>query len=131
MITFKEFADFEWFSFTVGIYDVHIFFEQSAGGVLLEGKSKWVSLGGEYSARLDKSHSLVGQNHIHVYAKNNQLFSMNLDGSAHDQSHGTKIPSRVAAAIIQKFPTFTIPSNNFIERAPDEILSIGRSLLLG
>ena len=129
---FKEFAGYEWFNFTVDSFAVHILFSASAAGPLLEGKSKSFELGRAYSAQLHHAHTSVGQTHIHVYAKNNQLFAMNQDGSAHDRSHGSQIPNKVAQAITQKFPGFTLPPDNFIEAAPAEIVTtFGRQLLLG
>lgn len=129
---FREFCNYEWFSFTLENYVVHILFSKSEPGPLLEGKSKYVELGGVYSAQLHQAHTSVGQTHIHVYARNNQLFALNQDGSAHDRSHGSKIPNKVAQAITQKFPDFTLPKDNFIESAPAEIVSaFGHLLLLG
>ena len=78
-------------------------------------------LGGQYSAQLHNAHSEVGQKHLHVYAKNNQIFSMNIDGTAHDKSHRTRIPNKVANAINKYFPDFTLPPDNFIESASEEI----------
>jgi len=46
---------------------------------------------------------------------------MNMDGSAHDQSHGNRIPNKVAKAISQKFPNFTLPQDNLIENAPESV----------
>jgi hypothetical protein len=130
MINFKEFSDFEWFTFTADNYVIHILYTKSDGGALLEGKNQSHSLGGQYSADLHKANSTVGQEHIHVYAKNNQLFAMNQDGSAHDRSHGTRIPNKVAQAIIQKFEGFKLPHNNFIEYAPAKIkIAFGKQLL--
>lgn len=37
--------------------------------------------------------------HLHVFKKSNEFFSVNFDGSAHDHSHGTGIPNKVADAI--------------------------------
>ena len=132
MMNFKDFADYEWFTFTVDGYVVHILFANSDGGLLVEGKSKTFELGGQYSAMLHQAHSNPGQIHIHVYAKNRKLFAMNQDGSAHDRSHQTRIPNEVATAISKKFPSFTLPPDNFIESAPREINSkFGAQLLLG
>ena len=129
---FKEFAGYEWFNFTVDSIAVHILFSAFEAGPVLEGKSKSFELGGAYSTQLHHAHTSPGQTHIHVYAKNNQLFAMNQDGSAHDRSHGSQIPNKVAQAITQKFPGFALPPDNFIEGAPAEILSaFGRQLLLG
>jgi hypothetical protein len=76
--TFKEFLadstpNYEWLTFSVDHYQVHILFECISGEVLTEAKHKGLPLGGEYSAQLHKAHSPVGQDHIHVYGKNNQL----------------------------------------------------------
>lgn len=132
IMRFKEFSGYEWFSFKVDSFDVHILFSQSEAGPLLEGKSKSFDLGGAYSAQLHQAHTPVGQKHVHVYARNNQLFALNQDGSAHDQSHGSQIPNKVAQAITQKFPGFTLPPNNFIESAPADILSaFDRQILRG
>ena len=132
IMRFKEFAGYEWFSFTVDSFAVHILFSAFEAGLVLEGKSKSFELGGAYSAQLHHAHTSPGQTHIHVYAKNNQLFAMNQDGSAHDRSHGSQIPNNVAQAITQKFLGFTLPPDNFIEGAPAEILTaFVRQLLLG
>lgn len=132
VMRFKEFSDYEWFSFMLENFVVHILFSKSESGPLLEGKSKYVELGGVYSAQLHKAHTSVGQTHIHVFAKNNKLFALNQDGSAHDRSHGTQIPSKVAQAIARMFPDFTLPKDNFIESAPAEVeRAFGHQLLLG
>ncbi|MFM6989961.1 MAG: hypothetical protein ACKOWD_01470 [Rhodoferax sp.] len=128
---FTEICGFEWFSFEVDGFAVHILFSQTEQSPLLEGKSKSFDLGGMYTAKLHPAHTTVGQQHIHVYAQKNQLFAMNQDGSAHDRSHGSQIPNRVAAAIVQKFPDFKLPPGNFIESAPDDIQIVGRQMLLG
>ena len=65
----------------------------------------------------DTPHSDSGQYHLHVYNRNNQLFAINKDGTAHDQSHGCRIPNKVAKVLRIRFPDYRIPSNNFIESA--------------
>ena len=55
----------------------------------------------------------------------------NIDGSAHDASHQTQIPKKVAKAIEKHFPQFTLPTDNFIENADDEINALALQLLLG
>jgi hypothetical protein len=76
----------------------------------------------------------TGQEHLHIYCRNNQIFALNKDGTAHDKSHGVTIPNKVAKALKTIFPNFNIPDNNLIESAPrtvdllfriDEILSAG------
>jgi hypothetical protein len=135
MMTFKEYLaepkpDYEWVTLSVENYLVHILFENSTGNLITEAKHKGMPLGGQYSAQLHGAHSSVGQQHIHVYAKNNQLFSLNKDGSAHDASHQVQIPNKVAKAIQNHFPGFTLPPNNIIESAPLAVSVIFRTQLL-
>jgi hypothetical protein len=137
MKTFKQFLaetdpSHQWFSFAVDQYEVHILFEATTENVITEARHKGVPLGGRYSVQLHKAHSPVGQEHIHVYARNNQLFALNKDGSAHDSSHQTRIPNKVANAIQSAFPQFTLPPGNFIESAPFLIsMSVESQLILG
>jgi outer membrane protein assembly factor BamA len=63
------------------------------------------------------AHTTPGQNHIAVYYKQNRLFSLNTDGTAHDRSHGIRIPNKVVKGIQQRFPDIQIPPNNIIEAA--------------
>lgn len=133
MLSFKQFVMAqEPVSFTVEGYTVHVYFDPADAGLLLEGRNKIYSLGGQYTAQLHRAHSHVGQDHIHVYAKNGQIFALNRDGTAHDRSHNQRIPNKVAEAIPKYFPGFKIPPNNLIETASDEILSaFRRQILLG
>lgn len=120
----------EWFTFLVGQYSVHILYAPNEPGNLQEARLKGAPLGGKYSAQLHRAHASEGQVHLHVYARNNQLFSINIDGTAHDQSHGAKIPNRVAKAIADNFPDFRLPPSRIIENAPDEITNWCREQLL-
>ena len=75
MKSFKQFLDeskYKWFSFSVEEFDVHIFFNSKEDDVIVEAHHKGVPLGGKYSAQLHKPHTSIGQEHIHVYARNNQ-----------------------------------------------------------
>lgn len=135
MKSFKEYLaeskpNYEWLTFSVEDYLIHVLFESSTDSLITEAKHKGMPLGGQYSAQLHGVHSPVGQQHIHVYAKNNQLFSLNKDGSAHDASHQTQIPNKVAKAIQNNFPGFTLPPNNIIESAPLAVSVIFRTQLL-
>jgi hypothetical protein len=82
---------------------------------LKEARHKAISLKGPYLVYLDSPHIPQGQKHIHVYRKNNQIFAFNMDGSAHDKSHGVKIPKKVAKALSDIFPNFELPNGNIIE----------------
>lgn len=86
--------------------------------VLQEARYRGIPLGGSYSAQIHGAHTPDGQKHIHVYDRTNQIFAMNIDGTAHDQSHQTQIPNQVAKAMQNLFPEFTIPANRFIESTP-------------
>jgi hypothetical protein len=82
---------------------------------LKEARHKAIPLGGPYLAYLDSPHIPQGQKHIHVYHKNNQIFALNIDGSAHDKSHGVKIPGKVGKALSDILPGFKLPNDNIIE----------------
>ena len=108
----------EWGSlvFVVDEYFVEITFRGDDPYTINEARKKGsIPLGGKYSARLDPPHVPSGQKHLHLFAKGNQLAAVNKDGSAHDRSHGIRIPDRVAGAIKTRFPHFEIPKNNMIE----------------
>lgn len=82
---------------------------------LKEARHRGHRLTGPYSADLDSPHNVQGQKHLHVYFKNNQIFALNADGSAHDKSHGVKIPGKVYKALSDIFPDFSLPDDRIIE----------------
>jgi hypothetical protein len=96
---------------------IHIYTDNLATSKQLnEAKSKGKTLlTGTYSATKHAAHTPKDQTHLHVYAKNNQIFALNKDGSAHDASHKVRIPNEVADAIRIVFPKWKIPKDNFIE----------------
>lgn len=114
---FKEYCE------VLGGVTVHFYFSESESltQLLFEARHRGKPLGGPYSASFHKAHIPAGLDHLHVYVKQNELFAINRDGTAHDRSHGVEIPNRVADAIRDKYPDFTLPANNFIESAPTEI----------
>lgn len=137
MKTFSQFsndddrAHYEWCTFEEDECCVHVLISKQ-DVALQEARHRGIPLGGQYSANLHSAHTTPGMKHIHVYAGNGQVFAMNIDGSAHDQSHSTRIPNKVAKALSQRFPDFTLPPSNVIESAPGWIMDIFRSeLLLG
>jgi hypothetical protein len=89
---------------------------------LQEAKFKGEPLTGTYSTQHHSAHIKNGQDHLHGYCKQNHLFAINRDGSAHDRSHQTQIPNKVADAIRTRFPNFQLPQNNLIENAQQDIL---------
>ncbi|NOR45425.1 MAG: hypothetical protein GQ534_07545 [Candidatus Delongbacteria bacterium] len=126
IITKESAEEHTWFTFLVDDdYEVNIILKTEKLDIILtEANSKGKPIGGTYSAKIHKPHSTVGKKHIHVYSKNNQLFSINIDGSAHDDSHGVKIPNKVVKGMKKNFPNFIIPKDNLIEDAPDYIYSM-------
>jgi len=72
-------------------------------------------LTGAYFYDKHQLHAPTGQYHLHVYLKNNEIFAINWDGSAHDQSHQTVIPGKVFKALKAKFPDMVLPINRIIE----------------
>lgn len=85
--------------------------------LLHEAERRGIALGGPWAAQYHRAHTTPGQNHIHVYYRNNQVFALNRDGTAHDRSHGVRIPNRVADAIRYHFPDIQLPPDNIIECA--------------
>ncbi|WP_319403213.1 hypothetical protein [uncultured Anaeromusa sp.] len=83
--------------------------------VLLEAMLPGQPIGGVYSVKKHSPHTPKNQTHLHVFKKNNQIFAINYDGSAHDKSHGVEIPREVAAGLRRCFPNVVIPANNIIE----------------
>lgn len=131
---FKEFynkaSEWQWFSFHVDDIEVHILFDSKESLCALnEANQKGKPLRGTYSAQVHSPHG-YGQKHLHVYSKQNQLFAINWDGTAHDQSHQTMIPNKVAAAIFQAFPDSKLPKDNFIESVVPCSLDVEKMKLL-
>jgi len=113
------------FCFTVDEFTVHLYCaDLDAKLLLLEAQRRGVSLGGPYSAQYHTARVLPGQKHVHVYHKNNQLFALNADGTAHDKSHGVSIPNRVAREIQRLFPDIQVPADGIIEGTSAEDVSL-------
>jgi hypothetical protein len=111
---------------------VHVYADSPDGiKALNEAKQKGAKLLGRFTYRLDKAHVPTGEEHIHVFIDQKQVFAMNVSGSAHDRSHGTQLSKSVADAIREKVPGFTIPPNNFIEGRRDIVDEINEFLAEG
>lgn len=82
-----------------------------------------IHLVGQYSASKHKIQP-PGQDHIHVYMRQNQLFAINFDGTAHDRSHGVEIPNKVYKALASEFPNLKLPSNRVIESIENTPLAV-------
>jgi len=103
-------------TFQDGGITVHVYTDDvEAVFALDEAQRRGIALGGPYSALYHKAHTAPGEDHIHVYMKNNELFALNISGTAHDRSHGVRIPNRVVKAVQKYFPKVTLPRDNIIE----------------
>jgi hypothetical protein len=80
-----------------------------------EAQHRGDPLVGKYSHMLHKAILLQFKDHIQVYARNNQIFAINKDGTAHDGYHKVKIPGRVADELRSRYPDWSIPMDNLIE----------------
>ena len=121
---FKEFLDRQLSEclFAVDEFTVHIVYRTAdAPACIEEARHRGRPLGGQYSAIRHKAHASSGQDHVHVFARQNQLFAINKDGTAHDRSHGIRIPNKVADALKLHFPDLSLPKDNLIELAPPDI----------
>lgn len=82
--------------------------------VLMESELYQRIPGTKCQVRFDKANtSTRTQTHAHVVQKGNQLFAVNVDGTAHDSSHKTHIPNKVADYL--RYCGYDIPVNNYIE----------------
>ncbi|NOJ02110.1 hypothetical protein F0240_20240 [Vibrio kanaloae] len=95
-------------TFEVEEFTVHLYESADVLHVRLKGD---IALGGNYSARIDK---VPSQDHVHIYKGQNQICSMNADGSGHDGFSGHKLPNKVVKAIKKRddFKGFNLPPNN-------------------
>jgi hypothetical protein len=88
----------------------------SESNIILEAKIKGQnSLASPYSYTKHQQHNPTGEYHLHVYKKNNEIFSINQSGKGHDGYSGTVIPNKVYSALKDKFPKWTWPDNQIIE----------------
>jgi hypothetical protein len=97
-------------------FTIHIYCDDVEAVIDLdEAQHRGVPLTGPYSASYHTAKIQPGEDHLHVYKKGNQIFAINQSGSAHDRSHGVRIPNRVATAIRHDYPNIKLPPNNIIE----------------
>lgn len=101
-------------NFAIFIYGIETINESM---LLQEAKHRGVPLDGPYSVIKHSPHTPKNDYHLHVFVKNNQIFAINKDGTAHDRSHGCQIPGVAADALRKMFPGFKFPENNLIESA--------------
>ncbi|MCF7802493.1 MAG: hypothetical protein K9N34_10820 [Candidatus Marinimicrobia bacterium] len=99
----------------IGQYYISLYYSSSYEKLITERKYKGTPLIGLYSYKKHPPHIPNGQSHLHLYMKNNKLFAINKDGTAHDKSHGITIPKKVGEKLRIIFPDYKIPKNNIIE----------------
>lgn len=93
--------------------------------LLKESGGNWKDIKGPYRYRIDGPHDpMTGQRHVHVYKNNNELFSLNWNGSGHDNSKGSEIPKKVFDHLKAKHPDLKLPDSRIIES-----ISLGRPML--
>lgn len=99
-------------------FSVH--FEDTEGNIfskirtkLLEAKFKGKPIGGTYSVQKHTAHVPNTLKHYHVYNKGNEIFAININGTAHDKSHGVRIPNKVADFL--RSVNVNVPQNQIIE----------------
>jgi hypothetical protein len=68
--------------------------EETKEQLLLEEKDIGSPLTGPYSYKKHQPHNPTGDYHLHVYKKENEIFSINKGGSGHDGYSGTRIPNK-------------------------------------
>jgi hypothetical protein len=107
---------------TVHVYSGASFPKQ----ILTEAKQ---NLTGIYFYDKHQPHANTGQYHMHVYLRNNEIFAINWDGSAHDQSHHRVIPRKVFQALQAKFPGLALPADRIIESFALDPTSCGGTAL--
>jgi len=118
-------------SFEIDEYTIHLYFsDEEQRQLLTEAERRGVPLTGVYSVLKHQPHTGGSQYHLHIYKKQNQIFAINKDGTAHDQSHEAVIPRKVSDALKQKFPDWDIPRNNLLESSTDLAAILIESLLV-
>lgn len=126
-IEIKSLSGIDWRCVTLEFDEMylHIYFTKSkekpdlftSDYKILE-ESKLQNWGKGINGRFDRSNyglNNPNKDHLHVYKKNNQLFAINRDGSAHDDSHKYQIPNKIANRIRKDYADFNLPDDNFIE----------------
>lgn len=107
---------YEWLSLEVDSYVVHVSFRthDAENRALVENR-KFLGKTGQFTVMLDSPHVSSGKQHLHLFARGNELLAVNVDGSSHDGSRGQQIPNKVADFLIKKLPWIQLPPGNLIE----------------
>ena len=93
-----------------------IYFDSSGHGPILEMLCRPIPGIKKYGYRIDIPYGEQrpgNQKHMHIYVKQNELFAINADGTAHDGYHNVKIPDDIVPFMQSK--GIAVPPNNIIE----------------
>jgi len=107
--------EYSWFKIEGDDFEVY-FIVKNTGGIaqsLLESQA--INVGGSMKLNKHSAHTPKDQIHLHAEDRHGELFAMNVDGSAHHHSQGIRIPNKIADAIRQHLPNFTLPPGGIIE----------------
>lgn len=105
----------QYYSLEIDKYTIWIYFKNSERQLVSEARRKGIHLTGPYSFIKHPPHNPTGDYHLHIYYKQNELFSINKGGTGHDSSGGFRIPNRIADELRWIFPKWKIPKDNIIE----------------
>jgi len=81
------------------------------------------NIGKGYSISFDRntySFADTAKDHLHFLLNGQKIGAVNRDGTAHDKSHGVRIPNHMADYIRSKYPDFQIRPDNMIEGVSDQ-----------
>ncbi|HEX6900096.1 MAG TPA: hypothetical protein VF789_10300 [Thermoanaerobaculia bacterium] len=114
---FKAYNNYEVYVLSLGDEVVALWVQEETEDAarLSEARKGRTSIGGPYTARLDRPVPPETRADLHVFAKNRELFAMYSDGTRKHGKAGLRIPNRVAAGIRQHFPDFIIPDDQILE----------------
>jgi len=82
---------------------------------LNEGQNP-IDLGKGRSILYHAAHVKPGQSHLHFRVKGANVAALNMDGTAHDQSHGIKLQKWALDGMEKHFPNFKRPTDGLIEQ---------------
>jgi hypothetical protein len=97
---------------------------------LLESRNYKRKLVGNFGVTVHQPHNPTGDYHIHLSQDNNEILSINRNGSAHDGYHGVRIPNKAYKALKAQYPDWVWPDNQIIE-SMDYALFISKDHLMG
>ncbi len=90
--------------------------EEPEKQLLIELKGKGRHLTGSYFYDIHQPHNPTGEIHIHLYDKEKEILAINkISGTAHDRSHGIRIPNKAFKELQHRFNDWKWPNNQILE----------------